>query len=55
MKCINLDILEAGKRYTGKTIIERIGLRLFQDYLAMGKIEWVADDTFGNKLYLVKI
>jgi phage gp46-like protein len=45
--------LEAGKLYTGKAIIEKVGLRMFQDLNASGRIEWKADNTEGNKLYRV--
>lgn len=47
-------MIESGKLYTGKSLIEKIGLRKFQDLVSNGRLEWVQDDTFGNKLYRLK-
>ncbi len=50
-----MNKLKHGIKYTGKAIIKLIGLRIFQDLTTNGRIEWVSDDSFGNKLYIYKV
>ena len=47
--------LDTRKLYTSKGIIEIEGYRRFQDLLASGRIVWIKDDSFGNKLYWVHV
>ncbi len=46
-----MNKLEHNKLYTGKQIINKIGLRAFQDLTANGRLVWVQDNSFGYKLY----
>ena len=43
--------LESGRNYRGETLITRLGLAPFQDYVASGRLVWIKDDTDGSKLY----
>lgn len=43
--------IEPSKLYTGKTLITKLGLRKFQDLVAAGRLVWVQDNSFGDKLY----
>ena len=47
-------MFEPMKLYTSKQIINKTSLRNFQDLNASGRIEWVQDNSFGNKLYRIK-
>lgn len=47
--------LEPRKLYTSKKIIELYSYKYFQDLVASGQVEWVQDDSFGNRLYRVNV
>ena len=49
----NMRELQPHKLYTAKQIIKAFGLRRFQDLKAIGRIDWVQDNSFGDKLYRV--
>lgn len=39
--------------YTSQRIIDLEGYNYWYDLVANGQLEWVSDDTYGNKLYKI--
>ena len=50
-----MKTLEHGKLYDSKQIVKMLGLRKFQDMLASGRLSWITDNSFGDKLYRLAI
>jgi len=49
------ETIKSNKLYTSKILVKELGLRKFQDLKVSGRIDWVQDNSFGDKLYKINI
>ena len=44
--------LEPGKKYSSSRLVEIFGIIGFEYLIDNNKLQWIGDDTFGDKLYI---